>query len=58
MPYDIVKRKEKFCVVKAADGKTMGCHDTRDDALDQQRALYAAERKKGRRDLSSPVRQD
>jgi hypothetical protein len=58
MPYDIVKRKGKFCVVKADDNKTMGCHDTRDDALDQQRALYASERKKRRTDLSMPVRRD
>lgn len=58
MPYDIVKRKDKFCVVKADDKRTMGCHDTREDALDQQRALYAAERRRARRDLSSPVRRD
>lgn len=58
MPYDIVKRKDKFCVVKADTEKTMGCHDTRDEALKQQRALYAAERRKGRTDLSMPVRRD
>jgi hypothetical protein len=56
MPYDIVKRKGKFCVVKADDNKTMGCHETREEALDQQRALYASERRKGRTDLSAPVR--
>jgi hypothetical protein len=33
----------KFCVIKDSDGSTAGCHDTREDAIAQLRALYAAE---------------
>lgn len=58
MPYDIVKRDGKFCVVKADDGRNMGCHETRKDAREQQQALYASERKKTRTDLGMPVRRD
>lgn len=44
MPYPIRKRDDKFCVLDK-DGKTITCHDTRADAEDHQRALYAAENK-------------
>jgi YD repeat-containing protein len=38
MPYDIVKRGDEYCVV--SDEKTHGCHESRADAIKQQRALY------------------
>lgn len=59
MPYSImmVTRNgvEKHCVIKDTTGETMGCHDTHQDAVDQQRALYANERN-GAVDLMNPVR--
>lgn len=59
MPYSIVVRKGKYCVVKDSDGKSMGCHVTKARAKAQQRALYAAEgRLVDAVDLSMPVRRD
>lgn len=59
MPYSVVMRQrdgvEKHCVVKDGTGQIMGCHSTHDAALDQQRALYAQERRSGT-DLMNPVR--
>lgn len=40
MPYVIKKRESKWCVESTTSGKTHGCHDTRADAVKQQRALY------------------
>ena len=40
MPYVIEKRDDQYCVVSTGPGKTHGCHDTRADAIKQQRALY------------------
>lgn len=37
-PYRIEKRDKKWCVV--GPNKTHGCHDTRAEAIKQQRALY------------------
>jgi len=45
MPYEIVKRSGKFCVLKKTDGSLIRCHATRADALAQMRALYANEEK-------------
>lgn len=45
MPYDIVKRGSKFCVVKRDGGKALGCHPTRTAAVRQMRAIYASESK-------------
>ena len=46
MPYDIVRGKSDcksgFAVV-GPDGTVRGCHSTREEAIQQQRALYAAE---------------
>ena len=46
MPYDIVRGKSDcksgFGVV-GPDGTVRGCHSTREEAVNQQRALYAAE---------------
>lgn len=39
MPYDIEKRGKQWCVVTRG-GRTHGCHDTRAEAIKQQRALY------------------
>jgi hypothetical protein len=41
MPYPIVKRGGKFCVVTRETGKSHGCHDTMAKARAQQKALYA-----------------
>lgn len=40
MPYVIRKRKNQYCVESTTTGKTHGCHDSRADAIKQQRALY------------------
>ena len=45
MPYEIVKRSGKFCVLKKTDGSLIRCHATRADALAQMGALYANEEK-------------
>lgn len=41
MPYRIEERDGKYCVVKETDGETIHCHDTREQAEAQMRALYA-----------------
>ena len=38
MPYSLEKRGNKWCVV--GPSRTHGCHDSRADAIKQQRALY------------------
>jgi hypothetical protein len=43
MPYAIEHRGDEWCVIKESDGKSMGCHASRNQALAQQRALYANE---------------
>ncbi len=43
MPWSLDRRTEGWCVVKEADGTVAGCHDSRADAIRQQRALYANE---------------
>lgn len=43
MPWSIKKRGDRFCVIKDDDGSSAGCHDTRDEAAEQVRALYANE---------------
>lgn len=45
MPWSIEKRESKWCVIKDSDGSSAGCHDSRTDAIKQQRALYASERR-------------
>lgn len=40
MPYVIEKRKGQYCVKSTTSGKAHGCHDTRAEAIKQQRALY------------------
>lgn len=46
MPYKIEKRDEKYCVVKADDGKQIACHDSEDGAKKQIAAIYASENQK------------
>jgi hypothetical protein len=51
MPYNVAKdsrcpSSKPWACKKSTDGKIMGCHESREKALAQQRALYAAERKK------------
>lgn len=44
MPYDIVRRDSKFCVVKVGEeDDPIGCHDTRQEAQDQIAAIEANE---------------
>lgn len=48
MPYIIAKRDGEHCIFKEGadggpDGDTLGCHESRADAVAQQRALYVAE---------------
>ncbi len=43
MPWSLEHRSEGWCVIKEADGSVAGCHDTRVDAIRQQKALYANE---------------
>lgn len=43
MPWSLEKRDSKWCVIKESDGSVSGCHDSRADAIKQQRALYANE---------------
>src|SRR3990167_448917 len=43
MPYSIKMDSGKHCVVKKADGKKMGCHDSHDKAVKQMQALHANE---------------
>lgn len=32
MPYEIVKKDDKFCVRQESNGKILGCHDTKEEA--------------------------
>ena len=58
MPYSIGGKGTSGCsgypVVKE-DGEVMGCHQTREDALAQQRALYASEAKKSMDTDQNPI---
>ena len=43
MPYTIVRREDQYCVAKESDGSILGCHDTREEAVDQIAAVEASE---------------
>ena len=43
-PWRVEKRGEKYVVVKTSDGSVVGTHDTKEEALAQQRALEASEK--------------
>lgn len=46
MPYDIVERDNKYCVVKEGSGETVYCHDSRAEAIDQIAAIEMSESEK------------
>ena len=43
MPYTVVRRNGRWCVIKDDDGTLMGCHDTPRQAYAQITAIEAAE---------------
>jgi hypothetical protein len=43
MPWHLERRESQWCVIKDSDGSSAGCHDSRADAIKQQRALSANE---------------
>lgn len=43
MPWHLEERDGKVCVIKDDDGHNQGCHETREEAVKQMRALYANE---------------
>jgi len=43
MPWHIEKNGNEFCVIKDADGTTVKCHPTKQEAQDHMAALYANE---------------
>ena len=43
MPYKMVKRGDKYCVINKDTGESKGCSDTRSKGLAHMRALYHAE---------------
>lgn len=43
MPYEISQRGDRYCVVKQETSQSMGCHGTRDEAVQQTRAILANE---------------
>jgi phage head maturation protease len=55
MPWSIVKRDDQFCVVKDDDGETEGCHDTREKAERQMKALYASENRAEEPEKRAPI---
>lgn len=62
MPYMIVSEDDQFCVYKkgedgAAEGDSMGCHDSKDEAQSQVDALYANEERSVFARLWQKVRQ-
>ena len=46
MPYEVVKRGAKWCVVKKDGGAKIGCHSSPKGAHAQIQAIYASEGKK------------
>jgi len=48
MPYKIRKEKNRFCVFNSDTNDKKGCSDTKEEAVAQMRALYAAESKQSR----------
>ena len=43
MPYSVVQRAGRWCVIKDDDGTLMGCHDTQRQAYAQIAAIEASE---------------
>jgi len=40
MPYEIVRKGSKWCVVNIDTGESTGCSDSKKDAVAHQRVLY------------------
>ena len=57
MPYRISQRGPRYCVLKQDDDRNMGCHDTREDALRQLRALHVNEADAVLQGLKAPLSQ-
>ncbi len=53
MPYKIVKQKDKYCVMNTDTGENKGCSDSEDMAKQHMAALYANEKKPGKKDMES-----
>lgn len=49
MPWKIRKVNRQWCVVKADDGRHVGCHKTEEGAKRQLAALHASENKSTRK---------
>ena len=49
MPYRIDVEDGEYCVVKIDDGRVMGCHGTRREALAQLAAIEASEEEQDNR---------
>jgi hypothetical protein len=52
MPYSIFKKGSKYCVRNKDTGEAKGCSDSRDMAIKHMRALYAAEGKASKKEVS------
>lgn len=50
MPWDVRRsgcpESKPWATIKESTGEVVGCHETRDDAEAQMRALYASEKNK------------
>lgn len=51
MPYKIVKEKDQYCVQNTDTGENKGCSDTEDMAKQHMQAMYANEKKPGKKEL-------
>lgn len=54
MPYTVKKQGDEWCVIKDADGESMGCHDSEAKAEAQVAALYASEEKADKAETPPP----
>lgn len=52
MPYKIEKQKDKWCVMNTDTGENKGCSDSEDMAKQHMNALYANEKKPGKKEMS------
>jgi hypothetical protein len=52
MPYDVVKRDDQYCVIKVDTKEVIGCHQTREQAIDQIQAIGASKHASEAQELS------
>lgn len=52
MPWDIKRHGSTYDVVQRNNGRVVGSHKTREEAVSQQAALYASENNKEKSDQS------